>query len=78
MKRTSLLLIPFILALSACGNTKEDRAASGGLVGAGAGAVIGATVGAPVTGALIGTGVGATAGALTTPGDVNLGKPVWR
>lgn len=64
--------------LAACGNTKEDRAASGGLLGAGAGAVIGSTVGAPVTGAAIGAGVGATTGALTDKSDINLGDPIWR
>lgn len=64
--------------LVACGNTKEDRAASGGLLGAGAGAVVGSTVGSPVTGAAIGAGVGATAGALTDKSDINLGDPIWR
>lgn len=78
MKLTSLILLPCILALSACGTTKEDRAATGGLLGAGAGAVIGSTMGAPITGAAIGAGAGATAGALTDPSKINLGKPIWK
>lgn len=67
-----------LLALTACGDTQEDRAGSGALLGAGTGAVIGSTVGAPVTGAAIGAGAGATAGALTDKNDINLGKPLWR
>lgn len=70
--------IATVLMLVACGNTKEDRAASGGLLGAGAGAVIGSTMGAPVTGAAIGAGVGATTGALTDKADINLGDPIWK
>ena len=78
MKLTQALFITAFLSLGACGSSKEDRAASGGLLGAGAGAVIGSTVGAPVTGAAIGAGVGATAGALTNKADINLGNPLWR
>ena len=75
---SSLILIPCLLALAACGTSKEDRAASGALIGAGTGAVVGSTVGAPLTGAAIGAGVGATTGALADPSAINLGKPVWR
>ncbi len=78
MKMTQLILIPCLLALAACGTTKEDRAASGGLIGAGAGALIGSTMGAPVTGAAIGAGVGATTGAVVDPSKINLGKPIWK
>lgn len=78
MNLRPLILVPCLMALAACGTTKEDRAASGGLIGAGAGAVIGATVGAPVTGAAIGAGVGATTGALTDESNVNFGKPLWK
>ena len=72
-----------LLALSACGETNSDRAMSGAAIGAGAGAVGGALVaGNPAAGAAVGAVVGgaagAAAGALTTPNDVNLGKPVWR
>ncbi len=76
--KTTMLLSAALLVLAACGSTKEDRAASGGLIGAATGAVIGATVNAPVTGAAIGAGVGATAGALTNEADINLGKPLWK
>lgn len=78
MSIRKIAIIPCILLLSACGTTKEDRAASGGLIGAGAGAVIGSTVGHPLTGAAIGAGVGATTGALADPSKLNLGKPVWK
>lgn len=78
MKILPLMVIPCLLALTACGTTKEDRAAAGGLIGAGAGAVVGASVGAPVTGALIGAGVGATTGALTDPEQINIGTPLWK
>jgi hypothetical protein len=47
------------LALAACGSDKEQRAASGGLTGAGTGALVGGPVGA-VAGAAIG-GVGGAA-----------------
>lgn len=66
------------LALAACGHTTEDRALSGGAIGAGAGAVGGALLGSPVTGALLGGAAGAAGGALTKDSDIDLGKPVWR
>ena len=65
--------------LSACGDSKSDRALSGGAIGAGVGAVGSSLVGgSAVGGALIGGAVGAGAGALTDKNDVNLGKPAWR
>lgn len=80
MKRIAMIsaLALSLGALSACGETKTDRALSGGAIGAGAGLVGGALVGAPVTGAVIGGAAGAAGGALTDKDDVNLGKPVWR
>jgi osmotically inducible lipoprotein OsmB len=66
-----------LLALAACGETTGDRGLSGAGIGAAAGAVGGALVGAPLAGAAIGAGVGAGAGALTSPSQVDLGKPVW-
>jgi len=67
------------LALSACGYSTGDRVASGGLIGAGAGATVGAVTGGnPLTGAVVGGAIGAVGGALTKPEDVNLGRPVWR
>ncbi len=75
----AVILIGLSLAVAGCGYSTGDRAASGGLLGAGAGATIGAvTGGSPLTGALIGGGVGAVGGAVTSHDDVNLGRPLWR
>ncbi len=72
----TLALLGLGVALAGCGYSTGDRAASGGLLGAGTGAAIGAvTGGSPLTGALIG---GAVGGAVTNPNDVNLGRPAWR
>jgi len=67
-----------LIALAGCGETKGDRAISGGAIGAGAGAVGGALLGSPGAGAAIGGAAGAATGALTDKDDVDLGKPVWR
>jgi osmotically inducible lipoprotein OsmB len=67
-----------VVALSACGHTTEDRALSGGGIGAGAGALGGAMLGHPVEGALLGGAAGAAGGALTSPSDIDLGRPLWR
>jgi len=65
--------------LTGCGYSPGDRAASGGLIGAGGGAAIAAaTGGAPLVGAAIGAGAGALTGALTSPRDLNLGPAPWR
>lgn len=63
------------LSLAACGNTKGERALSGGGIGAGVGAV-GSTIvgGSPWAGAAIGGAVGAATGALTDKDDINLGN----
>jgi osmotically inducible lipoprotein OsmB len=75
----TLILAGLGLALAGCGYSTGDRAASGGLIGAGAGAGLGAvTGGSPLTGALIGGGIGAVGGAVTSGNDINLGRPVWR
>ncbi len=66
------------LLLSACGTNQGDRAVSGGLLGAGAGAAIGSLYGDAGKGAVIGGLAGAAAGALTDPCSVNLGDPFWR
>lgn len=63
--------------LAACGTTPGDRAASGGLLGAGAGAAIGSLYGDAGTGAVIGGLAGAATGAVTDPCNVNLGHPIW-
>jgi osmotically inducible lipoprotein OsmB len=75
----ALALLGFGLAVAACGYSPGDRAASGGLLGAGGGAAIGAiTGGSPLTGALIGGAAGAVAGGVSSPNTVNLGRPAWR
>ncbi|MBV1799529.1 YMGG-like glycine zipper-containing protein [Siccirubricoccus sp. G192] len=80
MRKTTLSLLTLAaLSLGACGYSTGDRAVSGGLLGAGAGAGIGALTGGNAgTGALIGGAAGAAGGALTSGRDVNLGRPVWR
>jgi hypothetical protein len=76
---TTLVLAGLGLALANCGYSPGDRAASGGLIGAGAGAGVAAlTGGSPLTGALIGGAVGAVGGAVTSHNDIDLGRPVWR
>ncbi len=77
--RNTLVLAGLTLALAGCGYNQGDRAVSGGLIGAGTGAVIGTVTGiGPAGGAIIGGAVGAVGGAATSPHDVNLGRPVWR
>ena len=76
---TTLVLAGFALSLAGCGYSTGDRAASGALLGAGAGAAVGAvTGGSPLTGALIGGAIGGVGGAATSHNDINLGRPVWR
>jgi len=71
----ALLSVGAPLLLSACGTDTTDRTVSGAGIGAAGGAILGAvTPLGPLGGALLG---GAT-GALTTPSQVDLGKPVWR
>jgi hypothetical protein len=68
---TKKLLAPLaavaLLGLAACGETQGQRAATGGLMGAGAGAAIGSFSGNAGWGALIGGAAGAATGALTAP-----------
>ena len=67
------------LTLAACGTDPGDRAVSGGLLGAGAGAGVAAVTGGNVgTGALIGGAAGAVVGAVSDPCKLNLGDPYWR
>jgi len=76
---TLALLSGAALALTACGTAPGERAVTGGLLGAGAGAAIGAATGGnPATGALIGGAVGAVGGAATSPCDVDLNNPKGR
>jgi hypothetical protein len=74
----SFVAVAALVALSACGTTQSDRAVSGGLIGAGAGAAIGSLSGNAGAGALIGGAAGAATGALTDPCTLNLGDPWWR
>ena len=66
------------LTLAACGTSPGDRAVSGGLLGAGAGAAIGSVTGSAGKGALIGGVAGAAIGLLSDPCKLNLGDPYWR
>ena len=67
---TAVALVATI-GLAGCGYTPEQRAASGGLIGAGTGAALGSALGggpgAVVAGALLGGGTGALIGANTRP-----------
>lgn len=78
--RTAIAISALALSVSitACGTTQPDRALSGGLLGAGTGAIIGSVTGSAGKGALIGGLGGAAIGALTSSRDINLGTPIWR
>ncbi|MEM9782000.1 MAG: hypothetical protein AAF899_05960 [Pseudomonadota bacterium] len=70
----SLALLTAVLAVAACGNTRTERAITGGGIGAAAGAAAGAiTGGSAAAGAAIGGAVGAAAGGLTDRSDLDLG-----
>lgn len=76
---TGLVLATLGLTLAGCGYSPGDRAASGGLIGAGGGAAIAAvTGGSPLVGAAIGGAAGAIGGAVTSGNSINLGRPIWR
>jgi small-conductance mechanosensitive channel len=64
-KIVAVTLLP--LALSACGDTWQERALTGGGIGAGTGLAVGALAGWPLIGpTLAGAVVGAGIGAATT------------
>lgn len=71
MKALAVMVLA-AMALAACGTTQGDRAASGAGIGAG----IGLLGGPP--GVVVGAVVGGATGALTSPDQVDLGRPVWR
>lgn len=76
-KHSWLLLTGFclVLSLTACGNTKGERALSGAGIGAGVGAVGSAVTGGSLLGgAAVGGAVGAAAGALTDKDQIDLDK----
>ena len=63
-----LAVVAMTIALAACGRDPGTRAVTGGLGGAGVGALLGAATGGNAgIGALIGGGLGAVGGAATTP-----------
>jgi osmotically inducible lipoprotein OsmB len=83
MKRGKLgTVVVLALALSACGATPSDRAATGAIVGGTTGALIGIAFGGVGigAGAFVGAAIGAGVGVVTRPDQLNLppGKPVWR
>lgn len=69
MRKTILvvaMLVSASVGLTACGRSPLTRGVTGGLLGAGGGALIGSATGVGAgTGALIGGGVGAVGGAAT-------------
>ena len=68
-----------VLALTACGQSRSDRALSGAGLGAATGAGVGALSGGSVLGgALIGGAGGAAVGGLTDSDDFDLGRPLWK
>ncbi len=67
-KLLALLLVPLALSVSACGDTWQQRAVTGGGIGTGAGLGIAALAGWPLVGpALVGAALGAGIGAATAP-----------
>lgn len=81
MKRVVALVatIGVVLTLGGCGYSPDDRALSGGMLGAATGAgIVALTGGAPLVGAAIGGAVGALGGAVTSGNAINLGRPIWR
>ncbi len=72
MKKLAAVSAAALIALSvaACGETRGERALTGGAIGAGAGALGGAALGFdPLTGAVIGGAAGAVAGAASGERD---------
>ena len=66
MKKTlaCALALSFALALGGCGQTREDRAVNGALLGGATGAIIGGAASGKAGGALAGGIIGAAAGGL--------------
>ena len=69
-----LIFAGALLLLGACGREPLDRGLSRAGLGAAAGAGVAALTEADL---LMGAGAGGAAGALTNPGDVSLGDPLW-
>ena len=70
--RIAIAAAALALLLTGCETARQDRALTGGLIGAGAGAAIGGIAGRSVGGALVGGVIGGAAGAIiadaTRPG----------
>ncbi len=67
------LALCLVLALSACGNTRGERALSGAGIGAGIGAAGAAVTGGSIlTGGVVGGAAGAAVGAITDKDDIDL------
>jgi osmotically inducible lipoprotein OsmB len=78
MLRTAFVALACGLTLAACGSSTQDRAISGGALGAAGGGVLGGATGVGAAeGALLGGAAGAATGALTDEDDIDLGEPVW-
>ena len=66
MKRVAIVVLAVGMLAGCSGmNRQQQRALSGGAIGAAGGAIIGAMTGGVVTGALLGGAGGAAVGALT-------------
>ncbi len=75
MKNIPIILLASVALLTAaCGTRPGERAVSGGLLGAGAGAAIGSLSGNAGAGAVIGGVAGAATGALTDPCSLDLSE----
>lgn len=72
-------LLTLALALASCGTTRTERGLSGAALGAGVGAGASAITGGNLLGgALLGGAAGGATGALTSPEQLDLGKPLWK
>lgn len=80
MTKTRIIAaVAIVTMLTACGNSRSDRALSGAGIGAGVGAVGSSIVGGGLLpGAVVGGVVGAAAGGLTSKDQVDLGRPAWK
>ena len=75
MKRSAipvLVVLPSLVAACSGLDTREQRALTGGAIGAAGGAVIGAIAGVPAIGAAVGGAGGALIGGLTSPRQVTV------
>lgn len=70
MLQKAAVAVVLAMVVTACGTSRGERALTGGLAGAGVGAVGGAIFGDPLAGAVIGGAGGAAVGGLTDCEDV--------